>query len=90
MSGFYDVCQRKKFGNQMPAGKMDSELIKGPEAAVSVDFIGLIIKSPRENQYAMVIQGDYTNFVEIYAVRQASVQCADECVTDYVCRYGFP
>jgi transposase InsO family protein len=85
-----DVCQRVKSSNQRPAGKMDSEIVDGPGVAVSVDFVGPLVKSPRGHQYALVIQDDFTKFVEIYAVRQATAQCAVECVTDNVCRYGFP
>jgi transposase InsO family protein len=85
-----DVCQRVKYSNQRPAGKMDSELVEGPGVAITVDFIGPLVKSPRGHQYALVVQDDFTKFVEIYPVRQATAQCAMECMTDYVCRYGFP
>jgi hypothetical protein len=69
---------------------MDCEQVAGPGTAVSVGFIGPLVKSPRGHQYALVMQDDFTKYVEIYPVWQATATCAVECVVDYVCRYGFP
>jgi hypothetical protein len=85
-----DNCQRVKPPNTKPSGRMDSEIVEGPGLAVSVDFIGPLVKSPRGHQYALVVQDDFSKFVEIYSVRQATAQCAVEKMCDYVCRYGFP
>jgi transposase InsO family protein len=69
---------------------MDSKPSVEAGKAVSCDSIGPLPKSPNGNQYALVVVDDYTRFLEIYPIREASSKTVvDKCVK-YCCRYGWP
>ncbi|KAF4514208.1 UNVERIFIED_CONTAM: hypothetical protein B566_EDAN019430, partial [Ephemera danica] len=84
------TCQRVKASNIGPYGFMDSRQQQGPGAAISCDLIGPLPKSPSGNEFALIVQDDFTRFPEIYPIRHATARAVVNGLLDYCCRYGFP
>ena len=86
-------CQRGKPTNQLPIGTMniDRDTNLQPWQIVSLDFVGSLPRTPRQNQYIIVFEDVCTKFLVARAVRQATAQAAVKVLMeDIVLEHGRP
>lgn len=64
-----------------------------PEAAwdvVSIDFLGSYVKSQKQNRYILVILDNFTKWVEIFPLRQATSKAVINALKSVFLQKGFP
>ncbi len=87
-----DLCQKHKYANRQPYGKMISPRVRLPFEKIAVDLIGPMPKSTRGNTHALVIVDTCTNWPEVFPLRSAQVTskgCIEKTLSVF-CKFGFP
>lgn len=84
-------CQLHKVEQAKAYGKMYFRKPVGPWYMVTADLIGPLPRSKRGNRFALVVQDTYTKWVELAAMKSATVKQVAERFNEHVLlRYGAP
>jgi hypothetical protein len=61
-----------------------------PMEVLNIDAIGPVTRDADENCYILVVIGCFTQFIELYPVRDTSALPCGRALLGHVCRYGTP
>ncbi|CAF1332656.1 unnamed protein product [Didymodactylos carnosus] len=82
----YNISRYKKHGHLRPIPPHD-----GPFMLVGIDYCGPFKRTPRENQYVLVITDYFTRHITAIALPDCSAQTTAQALfNDYFCKYGIP
>ena len=86
------VCQTVKCANKLPCGLMGHKMNKAEAMeTVFVDIIGRLPTTRYKNEYILVVQDEYTKWVEFFPMRDSTAPTIIKFLEDEVfCRFGFP
>lgn len=84
------TCQAFKPRRQKPKGLMDSSWATGPMEHLSVDLIGPLPATAKQNKYILVILDKFTKFIELCPLRTPTSRAIVERMVDIFCRHGVP
>lgn len=86
-----ETCQRVKTPPQLPTGLMHPRSVEGPWKKVYMDFMGPYPRTSKGNVYILVMQDEFTKWLELVPLRVASADTVIEnfkkCILH---RYGHP
>ncbi|KAI5750678.1 hypothetical protein M8J77_000323 [Diaphorina citri] len=86
-----ESCQRVKAPNQLPTGLMRPRSTEGPWKKVYMDFMGPYPRTSKGNMYILVMQDEFTKWVELVPLRSATADSVVENFRKLVLnRYGCP
>jgi hypothetical protein len=87
-----DVCQRVKPDNRKPPGLMRSSEISQPWDCIYMDLMGPYVAShPGRYKNLLVLIDQFTKWVEIFPIREATSQCISKILEENVfSRFGRP
>jgi transposase InsO family protein len=86
-----ESCQKAKPEQKLPRGKMHFREPQGPWHVVTTDIIGPLPRSKKGNKYILVMQDNFTKWVELAAMKSATAQAVVQPFTDMILlRYGAP
>ncbi|CAF1471289.1 unnamed protein product, partial [Rotaria magnacalcarata] len=84
--GIGGVLQQKRYGHLRAISPPE-----GPFALLGIDYCGPLVRTPRENQYVLVITDYYTRHITAIALPNCTaVTTAQALFNDYFCKYGIP
>ncbi|CAF4618796.1 unnamed protein product [Rotaria magnacalcarata] len=76
----------KKFGHLRPISPPE-----GPFLLIGIDFCGPLKRTPRENQYVLVITDYFTRHVTAIALPNCAAETTAQALfNEYFCKYGIP
>ena len=82
----YNISRQKKHGQLRPISPPD-----GPFQIIGIDFCGPLTRTPRENQYVLVITDYFTRHIAAIALPNCTAETtAQTLFNDYFCKYGIP
>lgn len=82
----YNASRHKSFGHLNPITPPD-----GPFSLIGIDYCGPFKKTPRENQYVLVLTDYFSRHVTAIALPNCTAQTTAEAMfNDYFCKYGVP
>ena len=82
----HNISRRKRYGQLHPISPPD-----GPFMLVGIDFCGPLPRSPRENQYVLVITDYFTRYITAIALPNCTAETtAYTLFNDYFCKFGIP
>ncbi|XP_064467809.1 uncharacterized protein LOC135378652 [Ornithodoros turicata] len=84
------VCQKSKPRGGQPPGLLQPIVSQGPWQIVACDIMGPYPRSPRGNQYLLVITDHFTKWVELYPLRKLVSARIWDRLLDVFSRFGFP
>lgn len=86
-----DICAADKLPPKTPKAPMGHLKSGAPWDMVAIDYVGPFPKTPRGNQYVLVITDVFTKYVEVIPVpNQKAEDCATRIVNEVVPRWGVP
>ncbi|GFT00149.1 transposon Tf2-6 polyprotein [Trichonephila clavipes] len=87
-----DRCQKFKYKNALPAGRLMPIVSKYPNEIVTLDLLGPYPASrPERYKFMLVISDHFTKWCELIPLRKASAQAlANAFFDNYIARYGAP
>jgi hypothetical protein len=86
-----DICQRTKFSNQKPHGKMETMDATEPWEMICVDWVGPIYPEINGYKYILVIVDYFTRWVEAFPSKNKSAQSFVKILNNEVLsRYMMP
>lgn len=83
------VCQKAKPRGGLPFGVMQSVESRGPWQIVACDIMGPFPRSPRGNQYLLVVTDHFTKWVELFPLRTLTSNNVWACLLQVFTRFGF-
>lgn len=84
------VCQKSKPRGGRPPGMLHPIVSQVPWQIVACDVMGPYPRSPRGNQYLLVITDHFTKWVELYPLRKLVSARIWDRLLDAFSRFGFP
>ncbi|CAF3349874.1 unnamed protein product [Rotaria sp. Silwood1] len=82
----YNISRQKKPGQLRPISPPE-----GPLAFIGIDYCGPFKRTPRENQYVLVITDHFTRHVTAIALPNCTAEItAQTLFNEYFCKYGIP
>ncbi len=85
------VCQFTKPSQRKPAGLMVPLRPQKPWEYTGVDFIGPLPRTPCGNAYILVFVDNFSKWVEVSAVKEATAHvAASKLLSEVFARYGMP
>uniref|UniRef100_A0A672IQ52 Integrase catalytic domain-containing protein n=1 Tax=Salarias fasciatus TaxID=181472 RepID=A0A672IQ52_SALFA len=85
------TCQQDKGLTEKPAGLLQSPDVKTPGEVIGVDFLGLFPPSRDQNSILMVVVDHYSQWVELFAMRDAEMPKVWKILRDKIfTRWGVP
>lgn len=84
------VCQKAKPRGGQPPGLMQPVVSQSPWQIVACDVMGPFPRSPRGNQYLLVVTDHFTKWVELFPLRKLLSQRIWESLLSVFTRFGFP
>ena len=86
-----DICASTKSPYRAPRAPMGRMQVGEPLDRLSVDFLGPLPVTPRNNRYILLATDHFSKWVEIMAVPdQTAKTCANKLPNEVVARYGCP
>ena len=86
-----DICASTKSPYRAPRAPMGRMQVGEPLDRLSVDFLGPLPVTPRNNRYILLATDHFSKWVEIMAVPdQTAKTCANKLLNEVVARYGCP
>ncbi|GFU03007.1 retrovirus-related Pol polyprotein from transposon 412 [Trichonephila clavipes] len=87
-----DRCQKFKYKNALPAGRLIPIVSNYPNEIVTLDLLGPYPASrPERYRFLLVITDHFTKWSELIPLRKASAQAiANALFENYISRYGAP
>ena len=82
----YNISRQKKHGHLRPISPPD-----GPFLLIGIDYCGPLKRTPRENQYVLVITDYFTRHITAVALPNCTAETTAQALfNEYFCRYGVP
>ena len=82
----YNISRHKKHGHLRPISPPD-----GPFLLIGIDYCGPFKRTPRENQYVLVITDYFTRHTTAIALPNCTAETTAQALfNDYFCKYGIP
>ncbi|CAF2163857.1 unnamed protein product [Rotaria magnacalcarata] len=82
----FNISRNKRYGHLRAISPPE-----GPFALLGIDYCGPLVRTPRENQYVLVITDYYTRHITAIALPNCTaVTTAQALFNDYFCKYGIP
>ena len=86
-----DICAANKPPIRTPRAPLGKMLVGAPLDRISVDFLGPLPVTPRNNRYILLATDHFTKWVEVMAVPdQTAKTCAQKLLNEVIARYGCP
>lgn len=84
-------CQRYKPSNMVPAGLLQTPVMRQRLEVIAVDLFGPLPEGPSGQKWVFVIEDTTTRWTELFALTHATAEeCAWTLVNEYCLRYGVP
>ena len=84
-----DICAANKTPNQTPKAPLGNMKVGGVLDRLSIDILGPLIETPRQNRYILVATCHFTKWVEIFDLPdQTASTCARVLLNEVFARYG--
>ncbi|KAM7285215.1 uncharacterized protein ISCGN_032173 [Ixodes scapularis] len=84
------ACQKAKPRGGKPPGLMQPVMSHYPWEIVACDIVGPLPRSPRGNQYLLVVTDHFSKWVELYPLRKLVSERIWEKLLDTFLRFGTP
>lgn len=86
------LCQQHNTSRHKRHGQLHSiSPPDGPFMLIGIDFCGPLTRSPRDNQYVLVITDYFTRFITAVALPDCTAETtAYTLFNDYFCKFGVP
>ncbi|CAF1458242.1 unnamed protein product [Rotaria sordida] len=82
----YNISRQKKYGYLRPINPPE-----GPFLLIGIDYCGPLKRTPRENQYVLVITDYFTRHVTAVALPNCTAETTAQALfNEYFCKYGVP
>ena len=82
----YNISRHKKHGQLHPIAPPD-----GPFCLIGIDYCGPLKRTPRENQYVLVITDYFTRHITAVALPNCTAETTAQILfNEYFCKYGVP
>ena len=82
----YNVSRKKKYGQLNPIPPPDR-----PFDLIGIDYCGPLKRTPRENQYVLVITDYFTRYITAVALPNCTVETTAQALfNEFFCKYGIP
>ena len=82
----YNISRQKKHGHLRPISPPD-----GPFLLIGIDYCGPLKRTPRENQYVLVITDYFTRHITAIALPNCTAETTAQALfNEYFCKYGVP
>jgi len=86
-----DICASNKGPLKTPRAPLGDMRVGGVMDRLAIDVLGPFPKTPRGNQYILVVTDHFTNWVEVLPmVNQKAETCAQALVNEVISRLGCP
>ena len=86
-----DVCAQNKIPNRKPRGPQGSIAVGAPLERLSIDTVGPLPRTPRNNRYFLTVVDNFTKWAEVYPIPdQTAETCAHTILNEFISRYGCP
>ena len=80
-----------KKGPKRVGAKLLKEVVDAPMEKIGLDIFGPLRQTPSGNQYILVVEDYFTNWVEAFPLENHKAQTVADClVTEFIARYGVP
>lgn len=84
-------CLKHKTSQQSSAGLMHTMQTNTPWEIITVDFVGPLPKSTKQNKYLLVIQDKFTKWVECVPLREATAVGLKKALRERIfTKFGWP
>ena len=84
-----DICAANKAPNRTPKAPLGNMKVGTVLDRLSIDILGPLIETPRQNRYILVGTCHFTKWVEIFALPdQTASTCARVLLNEVFARYG--
>ena len=82
----FNIARYKKHGHLRPIVPPE-----GPFLLIGIDYCGPLKRTPRENQYVLIITDYFTRHVTAIALPNCTAETTAQALfNDYFCKYGIP
>ncbi|CAF3506519.1 unnamed protein product [Rotaria socialis] len=82
----YNISRHRKHGQLRPISPPD-----GPFSLVGIDYCGPLKRTPRDNQYVLVITDYFTRYTTAIALPNCTAETTAQALfNEYFCKYGVP
>ena len=82
----YNVTRNKRYGHLRPIAPPD-----GPFLLIGIDYCGPLKRTPRENQYVLVITDHFSRHITAIALPNCTAETTAQALfNEYFCKYGIP
>ena len=85
------VCTSNTRAPRKPGGQLGEMQVGAPLDRIGTDLLGPLPLTPCGNQYILVVQDNFTKWMEIYPIPDATAEtCAHYILNNFMARYGIP
>jgi len=82
----HNISRHKKYGHLNPLNPPE-----GPFCMIGIDYCGPLKRTPRENQYVLVITDYFTRYITAIALPNCTAETTAQALfNDFFCKYGVP
>ena len=82
----YNISRHKTYGHLRPISPPE-----GPFQLIGIDYCGPLKRTPRENQYVLIITDYFTRHVTAIALPNCTAETTAQALfNEYFCKYGVP
>ncbi|VDI33903.1 Hypothetical predicted protein [Mytilus galloprovincialis] len=86
-----DQCAQSKFPNKKPRAPMGSISVGAPLDRISIDIVGPLPRTVRNNKYFLTATDHFTKWTEVYPIPdQTAETCAQKILDEFIGRFGCP
>lgn len=83
-------CQTLKPRRQKPKGLMDSTWATEPMQQLSVDLIGPLPTTAKQNRHILIVIDKFTKYIELFPIRAPTSRTIVDKMVEVFCRHGVP
>ncbi|CAF1187952.1 unnamed protein product [Rotaria sordida] len=82
----YNISRQKRHGQLHPIPPPDDSFL-----LIGIDFCGPLKRTPRENQYVLVITDNFTRYITAIALPNCTAETTAQALfNEYFCKYSIP
>ena len=84
-----DVCAKSKYPTKKPKAPLGSIPVGAPLDKLSVDIVGPLPRTPRNNRFFLTVTCNFTKWTEVYPIPdQTAETCAQKILDEFISRFG--